>query len=161
MRKRTVFAALTALTLLGCGWTSPPGDSSEPDQAAPAETGLAQPTTAAPPVPEKPRQGTVFVTMRGTTGTERVNCSNIVTEFLVSPTGAYIEWTAQAMDREPSSGRINGNRISTITLSPASGTVQPGQSQLVKVRGNYDGQDRRFWVPVRNEFGGVDLEFKC
>jgi hypothetical protein len=109
--------------------------------------------------------GTVNLTFRGTSGSDSVSCSSISSEFTVSPNGGRIRWTALISDHDPD-GPVPGRRPEGVSVEPSSGMLDPGNSQLVRVRGTFDGSDRHFWVkvlaPNRATSGaGVTLRFNC
>jgi hypothetical protein len=108
--------------------------------------------------------GTVNLTFRGTSGSDSVSCSSISSEFKVSPDGGRIRWTALISDHDPD-GPVPGRRPEGVSVEPSSGMLDPGNSQVVRVRGSFDGSDRHFWVkvqaPNRTGSGGVTLQFNC
>lgn len=108
--------------------------------------------------------GTVNLTFRGTSGSDSVSCSSISSEFKVSPNGGRIRWTSLISDHDPD-GPVPGRRPEDVSVEPSSGMLDPGDSQVVRVRGSFDGSDRHFWVkvqaPNRSGSGGVTVQFNC
>lgn len=89
------------------------------------------------------------VSFRGTTGTDHVDCARISTELKVSANGGRIHWTATAP--------------SGVTISPSSGDLDEGDSQVLRIGGSYDGS-RSFTLAVstRNKPGSsTQTEFAC
>jgi hypothetical protein len=136
-----------------------PGDgtSQVPKTTGPGSTGGS---TGSP----NDSDGTVEVTFRGTSGSDRVSCSSIASEFKVSANGGRVRWTTQLADHDPD-GPVPSRTPEGVSVSPGSGTLDQGQSTVVRVRGNFDGRDRKFWVkvaaPNRTGSGGVTLQFNC
>jgi hypothetical protein len=100
------------------------------------------------PVPES--VGTPTATFRGTDGTERVDCSDIVTELNVSAYSGRIHWTATSDQG--------------VSVSPSSGELEDGQDVLVRIRGSYaDGDSFKVVVSAPNRAGSasVEAEFTC
>ncbi|SNQ49541.1 conserved exported hypothetical protein [Frankia canadensis] len=94
--------------------------------------------------------GTVDVSRRGTSGTERVDCSNIDSELKISARDGSVRWTAV-----PAAG---------VSVSPSSGFLDEGESQVIHVGGRYTGA-QTFTVnvsaPSRAGSSGVPAEFTC
>ncbi|MGW4897185.1 hypothetical protein ACWEQL_33725 [Kitasatospora sp. NPDC004240] len=126
---------------------------------------------SSPTVTSRPAEvlGSVQTTFRGTKGSERVDCSAIDTEFKVFPYKGKIRWTILVRDARPGAAPpYPGSTPPGIVVSPGSGTLEDGQSQLVHLRGRFDGPGKRFWVLVTaptssgsSGSSGSILEFSC
>lgn len=94
--------------------------------------------------------GTVDVSQRGTSGTDRVDCSNIDSELKISARDGSVRWTAV-----PAAG---------VSVLPSSGFLNEGESQVIHVGGRYTGA-QTFTVnvsaPSRAGSSGVPAEFTC
>jgi hypothetical protein len=101
------------------------------------------------PAAQNDSVGTVFTTFRGTKGTDHVSCNAIDTELLISPNGGRIRWTATASDSSTDSYPFVGAPLPSVVLDPASGVLDPGQSQLLHISGAFDGgPGATFYVAV-------------
>jgi hypothetical protein len=131
---------------LGSGSGGGPG-------SAGSGSGEQSPENRRPPVTTNPAPksvGTPNVTFRGTDGTERVDCSDIVTEFKVSAFSGRIRWTATS---DPG-----------VSVSPSSGELEDGQDVLVSIRGaDADGDSFEVIVSAPNRAGSaaVGVTFTC
>jgi hypothetical protein len=108
------------------------------------------PVVDPPPDPGDTRGGP-DVSFRGTTGTDHVDCARIATELKVSAYGGRIHWTATAP--------------SGVTISPSSGDLDEGDSQVLSIGGTYAG-GRSFPLKVSapNRAGrgaSTQTEFVC
>ena len=106
--------------------------------------------------------------MRGTSGDDHVACGAIQTEFAVSMANddGRVRWTSQIREIDPRQYPFDGNELRGITLEPATGLLELGQRQLVRVRGTFDGgPGSRFYVVVSalnaTGTGWVSAEFTC
>ncbi len=94
--------------------------------------------------------GTVDVSQRGTSGTERVDCADIDSELKISAHDGSVRWTAT-----PAAG---------VSVSPSSGFLDKGESQIVHVGGSYSGGGGfsvKVSAPSRSGGGGVASTFVC
>ncbi|WP_157554396.1 hypothetical protein [Nocardia crassostreae] len=112
-------------------------------------------------------EGIVSVTMRGTSGRYEVSCSDIHTEFKVTPSSGTIQWHATAHDIDISYARQDLRRavLPDVTISPSSGLLGPGESTVVRVGGSVAKPAKQFWVwvvaPNSAGEGGVAIGFTC
>jgi hypothetical protein len=169
MKQRiSILAALVgAITVIACGLhkSAPPAPAEPP---ATVQSASAAASKAAPPPSTDSTDdsvGTVFTTMRGTNGSQRVSCDAIATEFKLEPNGGRIRWTAQALDRYTDKPWEPGSVASGVTVTPSSGVLDPGASQVIRISGSFTGPDRKFWVavsaPNRTGHSGSTIEFSC
>ncbi|WP_432994778.1 hypothetical protein [Dactylosporangium sp. CA-233914] len=146
--RRTVRAAATvaaAALLIACGFTRSPQPQSRPGPQNPAPAPAT--TSAAPPAPARTtnavRSGTLST--RTTAGTrDRVSCSDIQTEIRLVASNGPVAWTARVVDRWTSTSV--GNPVSSVSVSPSSGTLADGASVVARIRGTYPASKQRFWV---------------
>ena len=90
--------------------------------------------------------------MRGTNGSDRVSCGSISTEVKVTASGAPVTWLAQARDRHPGSRRpYEGTVLSGVSVDPSAGTLDSGQSVVLRVRGSFDGGTELYVVVEAND----------
>lgn len=113
---------------------------------------------------EKP--GVVQADIRGTKGTERVSCSAIETEFRVSADQGKVRWSLHIRDAAPGArAPYPGNTPPGIVADATSGTLENGQSRIVRLRGRFDGPGRAFFVvvdaPTASGSSGVTFKFSC
>ncbi|MCL9795831.1 hypothetical protein [Frankia sp. AgKG'84/4] len=103
------------------------------------------------PDPEPKSTGAVDVSRRGTNGTERVDCADIDSELRISAFNGSVRWTAA-----PAAG---------VSVSPSSGFLDEGESQVVHVGGSYAGGGGftvNVSAPSRSGgSGGVAAAFTC
>ncbi|WP_433726653.1 hypothetical protein ACQP0C_33845 [Nocardia sp. CA-129566] len=117
--------------------------------------------------PARSPEGTVSVTLRGTHGSYDVACSDINTEFKVSPSSGTIDWAATAHDIDISFAAQDLRRglLPAVVVTPAAGLLGPGQSTVVRVRGSVAAPAKKFWIwviaPNSTGRGGVGVEFTC
>jgi hypothetical protein len=152
-------------------------------EAAPVSTGPAtQPTgavrTAASPTPSRVEPeatatsgrpfGNLTVTMRQTQGTDRVACDAIQSEFAVSMASGdgKVRWTGQVFATSPRQYPFGADELRGIALDPATGLLELGQRQLIRVRGTFDGgSGNHFYVVVSAPnsvgTGWSSVEFTC
>jgi hypothetical protein len=112
--------------------------------------------------------GNLTVTFRGTGGTDRVSCGAIQTEFAVTMASGdgRVRWTGQATDVLPRQVPFDGARLTSATLEPDTGLLEPGQVQVIRVRGTFSGRrGQQFYVVVQalNSVGtaGNSIPFTC
>jgi hypothetical protein len=161
--RSTVATVVASIFLVACGF----GQSSQP-QARP-ETREPAPATSAPAVTPGPARTTAkaksgTLSSRTTAGTrQRVSCADIHTELkLVAQNGA-VDWTSRAVDRwTPTSV---GSPVSSVTVTPSSGTLASGASVVVEIRGSYPAGNEKFWVlfdyPTSIGPASVTLDVSC
>jgi hypothetical protein len=147
----TLPAAILAILLIACGSGSRDNNSGgNTDNQPPPVTK----TTAPVPVEttERPGAGSLRTTLRDTTGTERVSCPAISTEFRIIADFGWIEWTAIAVSQEPTF-QAPDQQAGSVTVTPSSGKLEKDQSVLVKVRGSYSGTNKTFWIRAQENSG--------
>ncbi|WP_041255061.1 hypothetical protein [Frankia sp. EAN1pec] len=133
---------------LGSG-TGGPGPGGQPvvtTSVTPEVTATPDVTPSATP----DSTGTPTVTQRGTTGTDRVDCSSIDSELKISAYGGMIRWNAAS--------------ASGVSVSPSSGFLDEGESEVVRVGGSYsDGEGFTVVVSAPNQSGSgsVNYPFTC
>ncbi|MCK9932596.1 hypothetical protein MXD62_36580 [Frankia sp. Mgl5] len=94
--------------------------------------------------------GTPTVTQRGTSGTARVDCSSIDSELKISAFDGAIRWNAAS--------------ASGVSVSPSSGFLDEGESEVVRIAGSYTGGggfDVVVSAPNRSGSGSVNYPFTC
>lgn len=120
----------------GGGGTSGPGPVERPD---------------IPPDVTPDSTGSVTVTQRGTNGTTRVDCSDIDSELKITAFDGTARWSATS--------------ASGVSISPSSGFLDEGASEVVHVGGSYSGGagfDVVVSAPGRGGgSGGVDVPLTC
>lgn len=169
-RRELRFSALLLLASLatGCSGSLPPIGDGPPDQPAthkPKATGThkANPSTHEPTVsgaPPDDSRGTPSVTFRGTSGSDHVACPAIQSEFLVTAFGGRMNWSARAGRRTLTGYPFVDDLLDTVTLDPTNGTLEEGQSTLVRVGGHAD-VAASFFVAVAVRNGAQTIEFLC
>ena len=144
--------------------------------AAPIQPSDAGPSTASPTPPRVEPEvtatagrqfGSVNVTMRQTQGTDHVACGDIQSEFAVYLDAGQgkVRWTGQVFDAVPRQYPSELSPLSGVTIEPATGLLELGQRQLVRVSGRFNGPGSRFYVvvsaPNATGAGWVSVEFTC
>src|SRR5438045_5038970 len=170
-RTMTAVAVVIAATTLvaGCHNTGSHRSAGRPadDQGGVTQTAgsgpAGSPATASSGRPNS--DGTVQVTFRGTQGSPNVNCSDINTEFLLSPATGTIKWNATPHDSDNIYDPQIRAMLPDVTVDPASGLLGPGQSTVIHVRGHVAAPAKEFWIwvvaPNRGGTGGIAVELAC
>lgn len=165
-RSATAVLVLLGAVAVGCGFGRSGGDVS--GSGADTAPSVVKPTSAGPrkstPSPQAPKStGTVQVTFRGTSGTDTVRCSAVNSELAVSANGGPIAWSAKAYDRPSTKVPHDGTPIAKVTFDPPSGTLESGESAVVRIRGSFSGS--QFYVevsaPNNSGFSAVTVPFTC
>jgi hypothetical protein len=157
-----IIAAVVAVVIVLGREPSPEAAPVPPVSQPGATTGgmtTASPTTGgtAPDVRTEPTAtagrafGSPTVTMRGTNGDDHVACGAIQPEFAVSMASGdgKVRWTGQVRDVSPRQYPFDGEELRAITLEPATGLLELGQRQLVRILGTFGGgPGSRFYVVV-------------
>ncbi len=155
--KTTLTVTAAVITLLACGFGGPKSDNGgdkQPPNPPPVTEATKQRESPTPAQStERAGGGSVTTTFRGTSGTDRVACGAINTEFMVEAYNGWIEWTAVPVGTDPTFTNP-GTPVSTVTVTPASGKLENGQKALVKVRGTYTGTNKKFYIRVQEVVGG-------
>lgn len=145
-----VTSSVTACQLPG-GSGSAGGGSGGGGGGSPTTTRAVGGTTTGPtagPTTAPVTNGTPTVSFRGTSGSDRVACAAIDSEFAVGAYGGRMRWTATS--------------ARGVTLSPASGTLDEGRTVVVRVGGSSGGP---FTVvvsaPNSAGSGSVSVDFSC
>lgn len=113
----------------------------------PAPVGKTPIRTPAPD-PVTDSKGTPVVTFRGTSGSDRVSCSAIDTEFKLEAYGGRMRWTAQAP--------------AGITADPSSGALDRDESTVIHVSGTSAGPfSVVVQAPNRAGSGSTSVQFTC
>lgn len=158
MRNRSMLAVgAAAILLIACGSTKSPQSRPETRDTDPAPAA----TTAAAPAKtgSKAKAGTLSV--RSTAQTrQRVSCAGIQTEVKLTANGGPVEWTSRAVDKVTSTGAV-----SSVTVSPASGSLATGASVIAKIGGSYPADKQKFWVlfefPTSTGPASVNVDVSC
>ncbi|WP_433040601.1 hypothetical protein [Dactylosporangium sp. CS-033363] len=148
-------AAVAAVFLLGCGFTTKPEPQTqpEPERPAPAPATTKAATPQAKATTKAAKTGTL--TSRSTAQTrQRVSCSDIQTEVQLIAANGSVAWTSRVA--EPGG---------SVTVTPATGTLASGASVVVKIRGTYPAERRKFSVKFEYETNvgsaGIDFDVNC
>lgn len=163
-RWTTILAGVVATGLIvGCSWGNS-GHESEPRDNPPESVPSAAAPSPQAPAPELASTGTVLLTFRGTSGTDRVACSSITSEVKITAYSGRIVWTAQAVDRQPSGWPIGGNRLSDVTFDPPTGVLEEGGSTVMRIGGSFSGGGAFFVAvsaPNSAGHGYQTIQFNC
>lgn len=167
-RWTTIVSGVVATALIvGCDWGNSGNNGGGSSTPGPQETSAGSapaPASKAPPAPELKSTGTVLLTFRGTSGTDRVACSSIASEVKITAYSGRIVWTARAVDRQPTGWPIGGNSLSGVTLEPATGVLEEGGSTVMRIGGSIDGGSA-FWLavsaPNTSGHGYQTIQFNC
>ncbi|WP_433200194.1 hypothetical protein ACQP00_28325 [Dactylosporangium sp. CS-047395] len=152
-------AAVAAVLLLGCGFTSKPQPQTqpEPERPAPATTATNPQAKATTPQAKATTKAakTGTLSSRSTAQTrQRVSCSDIQTELQLVAANGLVTWTSRVV--EPGG---------SVTVTPATGTLAAGASVVVRIRGTYPADRRTFSVKFEYETNvgsaGIDFDINC
>jgi hypothetical protein len=163
--RSTAAIAAVSLLLIACGFNRSPQSQAPPDTRDPDPVPAAT-SAAKTPAPEKttnrPKAGTLH--SRSTAQTQqRVSCTGIQTELKLVADDGPVDWTSRVVDRWTSTSV--GNTISSVTVTPASGTLASGASVTPTIRGTYPADKQRFWVlfdyPTSAGSASVTFEVSC
>ncbi|WP_239405598.1 hypothetical protein [Frankia sp. Cj3] len=94
--------------------------------------------------------GTPNVTQRGTNATSRVDCASIDSKLKISAYHGAIRWKATS--------------ASGVSVTPSSGFLNEGESEVVRIGGSYSGGGSFMVVvsaPNRTGSGSVNAMFTC
>jgi hypothetical protein len=119
----------------------------------------AKATSTAKTTTKPPTDGSV--TAVRTEGNRPISCDSINSEVKVTAQGRS-QWTAVSKRTYVQSDTVTAKGV---TVSPASGELESGQSATIRVQGSFEGATKVFYVfviaPNHSGNGGTVLEYQC
>jgi hypothetical protein len=155
MMRAVLAVALAVVVAAGtgaCAHRSASGVGTQSGSSAPPRTG--DKTT---PQPVDDAKGYVEGAI---SGDNRISCDKVDAEVKVVAKEGKARWTASAKRSPTFADKLLAEGI---TVSPASGVLESGQSTVLHVRGSFDKRNQFFSVFLVSRSGGSakGVEFKC
>uniref|UniRef100_UPI0021BEA812 peptidoglycan-binding domain-containing protein n=2 Tax=Frankia tisae TaxID=2950104 RepID=UPI0021BEA812 len=90
-------------------------------------------------------------------------CDNLSTQILIEATFGPARWKAVTTTTEPPAGHplSVGPPAPGVTVQPAGGTLEKGESRTIQLSGAFTGDPRHFWLVVSSAAGWWSAQFAC